>query len=105
MWKSTWLYQILCTLSLGEKDKISRQKKIKNAKYIPKNKRLTNHEDNLLVKKAFEWMGNQLAKEYEDGGLKNLPLLEIVETNKFESLSLIPLEEAKEIFINLKKQV
>ena len=92
-------------MSLGEKDKISRQKKIKNAKYIPKNKRLTNQEDNLLDKRAFVCMGNQLTEEYEDGGLKNQPLLEIVETNKFESLALIPLEEAKEILINLKKQV
>ena len=50
-------------------------------------------------------MGNQLAEEYEDGGLKNKPLVEIGETNKFESLALIPLEEAKQILINLKKQV
>ena len=50
-------------------------------------------------------MGNQQAEEFEDGGLKNQPLLEIVETNKFESLALIPQEESKEILINLKKQV
>ena len=41
-------------------------------------------------------MGNQLAEEYWKGGLKNKPLLEIGEANKFESLALIPLEEEKQ---------
>ncbi|KAG5572487.1 hypothetical protein H5410_062253 [Solanum commersonii] len=76
-------------------EKDPKEHEIKNDKYIPTNRRLANQDANLSVKKAFAATGNQFEEESKDGGSENQSLLPIEETDKYEFLALVALEEAK----------
>lgn len=62
-----------CPLKALEKKRNSseKEKEIKNDKYIPTNKRITNQETGLSIKMAFTAMEDLLEKESEDEAFKN----------------------------------
>ena len=84
------LYQVLSIKALEKKRNSSeKQKEIKNDKYIPTNRRMTNQEADLSTKRAFAAMGDLSKEEFEDGGFENQSLLEIEQSNKYDFLALI----------------
>ncbi|XP_027773725.1 uncharacterized protein LOC114077619 [Solanum pennellii] len=66
-----------------------KEKEIKNDKYIPTNRRMTNQEADLSTRRAFAAMGDLSEEEFEDGGFKNQSLLAIEQSNKYDFLALI----------------
>ena len=61
-----------CPLNALEKKRnsLEKEKEIKNDKYIPTNRRMTNQEADLSTKRAFAAMGDLSKEEFEDGGSK-----------------------------------
>ncbi|XP_015075378.1 uncharacterized protein LOC107019377 [Solanum pennellii] len=66
-----------------------KEKEIKNDKYIPTNRRMTNQEADLSTRRSFTAMGDLSEEEFEDGGFENQSLLAIEQSNKYDFLALI----------------
>ena len=62
---------------------------IKNDKYIPTNRIMTNQEAALSMKRTFASMGDLSEEELEDGRFENQSLLAIEQSNKYDFLALI----------------
>ena len=80
-----------CPLKALEKKRnsLEKEKEIKNDKYIPTNRRMTNQEADLSTRRAFAAMGDLSEEEFEDGGFENQSLLAIEQSNKYDFLALI----------------
>ncbi|XP_069146069.1 uncharacterized protein [Solanum lycopersicum] len=72
-----------------KKANFEKGKGIKNDKYIPTNRRMTNQEADLSTRRAFATMGDLSEEEFEDGGFENQSLLAIEQSNKYDFLALI----------------
>lgn len=81
----------LCPLWALEQKKANFEKgqDIKNDKYIPTNRRMTNQEADLSTRRAFAAMGDLSEEEFEDEGFENQSLLAIEQSNKYDFLALI----------------
>ena len=72
-----------------KKANFEKGKDIKNDKYIPTNRRMTNQEADLSTRRAFAAKGDLSEEEFEDGGFENQSLLAIEQSNKYDFLALI----------------
>ena len=71
-----------------KKANFEKGKDIKNDKYIPTNRRMTNQEADLSTRRAFAAMGDLSEEEFEDEGFENQSLLAIEQSNKYDFLAL-----------------
>ena len=80
-----------CPLKALEKKRnnLEKEKEIKNDKYIPTNRRMTNQEADLSTKRAFAALGDLSEEEFEDGRFENQSLLAIEQSNRYDFFSLI----------------
>ena len=79
-----------CPLKALEKKSNSseKEKEIKNDKYIPTTRRMTNQEADILTKRAFAAMGDLSEEEFEDGRFENQSLLAMQKSNKYDFMAL-----------------
>ena len=68
-----------CPLKALEKKRnsLEKEKEIKNDKYIPTNRRMTNQEADLSTRRVFAAMGDLSEEEFEDGRFENQSLFAI----------------------------
>jgi len=78
-------------------------REVKNDKYIPSNRRMTNQEADLSMKKAFAAMGNLSEEESEDEELENKSLLAIEQSDEYDFLALVAISESEEEGRNICK--
>ena len=80
-----------CPLKSLEKKRnsLKKEEEIKNDKYIPTNRRMTNQEMDLSMKRVFVAMGDLSEEDFEDRRFENQSLLAMKQSNKSIFLALI----------------